>query len=252
QEAPPRPSQVGPVPEEMDALVLQLLEKEPERRPADAAAVRREVKELTLRLGAVTKIGEQPQPPAGPAVKQVEPVSLPLSITVEPMVTAAAAAPPPAAPARWSRTLRRRAPLAAAGLVGVAVLAWLGSSRSPDPPLPETPAAPAVPETSAMQVIQEPITLAPGADPAPRPGRKTPPPSGPTREALLKRIDQLRRRVQASAPPGGSPNPMILSLLGRQDAAARAAADGPARAKVARSLDAFEHQFVQSGDLKRR
>ncbi len=66
------------------------------------------------------------------------------------------------------------------------------------------------------------------------------------------RIEALKRRVAASTPPGGSPNPMILTLLGRQEAAARAATDGPARARVAHSLDTFEEQFEKSGDLKRR
>ena len=69
---------------------------------------------------------------------------------------------------------------------------------------------------------------------------------------MLNRIGALRRRVEASAPPGQSPNPMILTLLSRQEAAARAAADGPARAKVAHSLDTFEEQFEKSGDLKPR
>jgi hypothetical protein len=124
-----------------------------------------------------------------------------------------------------------------------------------------------VPEVVKPPMVLEPITSAPEpplrivTPPAPRPGRKAPAkvapppppvPGEPTREALLKRIDELKLRVQASAPPGRTPNPMVLTLLGRQDAAARAAADGPARAKVARSLDAFERQFEQSGDLKRR
>jgi hypothetical protein len=74
----------------------------------------------------------------------------------------------------------------------------------------------------------------------------------PTKDELLKRIGSLKRRVEASALPGGSPNPMILTLLSRQEEAARAAPDGPARAKVARSLDLFEEQFEKSGDLKPR
>ena len=128
-------------------------------------------------------------------------------------------------------------------------------------PAPVAAPAPAPEPSTSPAPVPTPEPVATPA-PTPRPTRRFQPgpvrvanpvgSAGPTQEALLKRIDELKRRVQASAPPGGSPNPMMLTLLARQDAAARAAPDGPARAKVARSLDAFEDQFVKSGDLIRR
>jgi len=275
QEQPPRPSEVAPVPEELDALVLQLLEKDPARRPADTATVRREIKDLIQRLGTVTKIGKRPQQQAAPAVRpaarverpeKVEPARRPAPAAPEP-ARMRAATPPPASVRplmmRWHRALIPLAALVVAGLVGGA---WslLGSSPSPAPPAPEVPM---VPEPTARVPAPAPETPRPPAlEPArppvltPRPPRKPPslprvaaPASAePTQEALLERIAQLKLRVQASAPPGGSPDPMMLALLARQAAAARAATDGPARVKVARSLDAFERQFEQSGDLKPR
>jgi len=267
QEAPPRPSQLAQVPDMVDELVLHLLQKDPQRRPPDAATVRREVKELALELGSVTKITKRADLLAAAAAQQVDSGRSRLAPTTPEPETApvatldAAPAPaPPVAPARWSRAPWPWVAVGAVCLIGgVTAWSWLGPSRSPDPPLPSIPV---VPEPVARAPEPPPPAPAPEPPRPPvRPSRKPPlaparvatsTPGEPTRDALLKRIDQLRLRVQASAPPGGSPNPMMLSLLGRQDAAARAATDGPARAKVARSLDAFEHQFEQSGDLKRR
>lgn len=114
-------------------------------------------------------------------------------------------------------------------------------------PAPETPRPP------ALEPARPPVlTPRPPRKPPSLPRVAAPASAEPTQEALLERIAQLKLRVQASAPPGGSPDPMMLALLARQAAAARAATDGPARVKVARSLDAFERQFEQSGDLKPR
>jgi len=255
REPPRRPSQVGPVPEEMDALVLQLLEKDPARRPPDAATVRSEVKALAQQLGSVTKIGKRPGPPAP------EPTSR-RAARVEPV-----RAPTPAAAPEPAKARRGRAPWAAFAFAVAALAgggAWWLLGSPPAPPEPAVPSMPVLPEPVAT--VPAPV-LAPAPEPAhpaaptSRPPHKalpgsgrvaTPVPAGPTREALLQRIAGLKLRVQASAPPGGSPDPMMLALLARQDAAARAAADAPARAKVARNLDAFVRQFEQSGDLKPR
>ncbi|HVE83588.1 MAG TPA: serine/threonine-protein kinase [Myxococcales bacterium] len=254
QDLPPKPSQLAPVPEELDALVLQLLEKDPQRRPADAAAVRREVKELIQQLGTVTKVGKPPGPQAGSSAARVEragPVESDRS-------------PAPAAPARRGRALWPWVVIAVVSLAGGGAWGLLGSQPAPAPPAPVNPVGPVIPEPAATVPAAVPApapapapVAAPEATrppaPAPRPWRRAPPASAePTREALLKRIAELKLRVQSSAPPGGSPDPMMLALLARQDAAARSAVDGPARARVARSLDAFEHQFERSGDLKSR
>jgi serine/threonine-protein kinase len=254
KEPPRRPSEVGPVPQAMDALVLQLLEKDPARRPADAATVRREVKELAQELGSVTKIGKRPGPPPSGSTSE-------RAARGEPQRSPTPAAAPPPAPVRRGLALLPWVAFAVAGLAGGGAW-WLFGS-----PPPHVPPEPVVPAMPVMAAVPEPVVSAPAPAPAPvpapepahpsapspRPPRRVlPAPGEPTRGALLQRIAALKLRVQASAPPGGSPDPMMLALLARQDTAARAATDGPARAKVARNLDAFERQFQQSGDLKPR
>jgi len=293
REAPPRPSETGPVARELDALVLQLLEKDPAHRPVDAVAVRSEVKVLMQELGSVTKVGKVPRPPGslvGPAVVRVDssprlqaatarPSNPRLQAISRPELPAARPADPPTVqvPPRpqASRLLVLVGAFAAVVLAGGGGWALLRPSPSADPapaPAPAPPApvaaapvveppAPAPEPAPVRELTPEPLTVptttlvpspaAPARPPRRVPGRVTSP-AEPTREDLLKRVEVLRKRVESSTPPGGSPNPMLLTLLGRQEEAARAAADGLARAKVARSLDAFERQFEQSGDLKRR
>jgi serine/threonine protein kinase/tetratricopeptide (TPR) repeat protein len=50
---PPRPSEIVPIPEEIEAIVLWCLAKEPARRPATATALRRSL--ATAGVGAITK-----------------------------------------------------------------------------------------------------------------------------------------------------------------------------------------------------
>jgi serine/threonine protein kinase len=149
----PRPSTIEPsVPEALDELVLQLLEKKPEQRPESADAVRRQLIAIRNALAsAQTQVLPRPRPdPSGPtATTQLLP--RPSPITARPVP----AAQPPVAevPARAPRS---KGPLVAAGVVAaaalVALMGWGLSSREQSPErgseargLAALPAVPEVP-----------------------------------------------------------------------------------------------------------
>jgi len=167
----PRPSTREPnVPEALDNLVLQLLEKKPEQRPESADAVRRQLSAIRKALSsAQTQVRGRPRPdPSGPpATPQVLP--RPRPITARPVQ----AAEPPVAEVPASMP-RRAWPLVAAGVVAAAALAavigWGLSSReqSPEPPSEAIglAALPAVPEVPVPSPVAEPSST-PQPKPAP-------------------------------------------------------------------------------------
>ena len=154
----PRPSSREPsVPEALDELVLQLLEKKPEQRPESADAVRRQLIAIRHELSsAQTQVTARPRPVPSVRTATTQPLPRPSPIKARPVP----AAEPLVAevPARRPRGAR---PLVAAGVVAagalVAALGWGLSSREQSPERPAQArglaALPAVPEVPVLAPV---------------------------------------------------------------------------------------------------
>ncbi|MFZ5470035.1 MAG: serine/threonine protein kinase [Myxococcota bacterium] len=237
---PPLPSSFeSGLPASIDALVLSMLEKAPSRRPASAALVRAQLRQISRELAsASTAIASVP-------LRMVTPA--PLSREVD-----ASAAPT----ARAERPQRRKVPLfAAAGLLlvvgGAGVLAW--SSRSPSAPMEAasppstTPRHPPPPSHAVEAKMPEPVTVPPPepVEPLPAPERpstlkRRSAPSVPSSKELLDRISQLERRLESQE----SPDPSALTLLGSYRAEAKASSSTK-RLEVKSKLESWERNFLE-------
>lgn len=149
-EAPPKLSRlVGSLPDGLDPLIDQLLEKEPAKRPATATEVKRELwRMLKLLHGERTNLATAPKAPVNTKKAQTERV--PRS---PPPQDAVSQPPAVAAPAR--RSLR---PVVGAGLLllvgaGLALAFWPAPS-APTPPTAEPPPRPGVAVVAPDRIVQ--------------------------------------------------------------------------------------------------
>ncbi|TSC32777.1 serine/threonine-protein kinase [Corallococcus sp. Z5C101001] len=176
---PPPSSRVDGIPPALDALVLQLLEKDPEQRPASAEQVRQRILALSRKSPPGTALHAVPVKPA-----REEPTS--------------PTTPRPPGLAAMLADRRRRVPLAAA--VGVALLGaglWLLTrteaptrdlkQRLPMPPAPVTAPAPPAKSTASPGAVQA-TTRQATATPPPEAGA---PPATPL-EGPLKQERNLK------------------------------------------------------------
>ncbi|NOK12551.1 serine/threonine-protein kinase [Corallococcus exercitus] len=141
EQAPPRPSSKAEgIPPELDALVLQLLEKDPAKRPASAEVVRQRLRALSL--------GRSPGT-LGLGVPAVSKREEPTSPTV---------ARPPGLADR-----RKVAPLVAAVVVGAVLVGtglwWMARPGETPPPVDQRPPMPTAP------VVTAPAPVAPAPAP---------------------------------------------------------------------------------------
>ncbi|MEU9739914.1 serine/threonine-protein kinase [Micromonospora chersina] len=224
---PPLRDRRPDVPVELDALVSELLAKDPADRPTDAGVVRERLAALLPRAGtplavvAVDAAPAEPGPPAAPPP-----------------------APGPAAPTtnRGDRPARfRRVPLlVVAGLVGLALLALAGVTlldrdggkplAGPTAPAATTaaaPSAPVVPVTVAPTTSRPrtvaPTTRSPAATPKPSPSLASATPSAiPPRDPIVA----LRLSIQEQVDAGQLNPDAAKDLHAKADAIAKETAEG--------------------------
>ncbi|MFG3299805.1 protein kinase [Micromonospora chersina] len=224
---PPLRDRRADVPVELDALVAELLAKDPADRPTDAGVVRERLAALLPRAGtplAVVAVDAAPaeaEPPAAPPP-----------------------APGPAAdPVDRPGRFRRGRLLVAAGLVGLVLVALAGvtlldrdGGTSPAGPTPAAarsvttsaaPSAPVVPVTVAPTTPQPrtlaPTTRTPAATPTPsaRPTSATPTPA-PPRDPIVA----LRLSIQEQVDAGQLNPDAAKDLHAKVDAIAKETAEG--------------------------
>jgi eukaryotic-like serine/threonine-protein kinase len=155
EQIPPRvSSRVEGIPPELDALVFQLMEKEPAKRPASAEVVRQQLQRMV----------SKPIPPA--RVRQETDAK---AVVVEPVLHAVPAQPTAPVPAR------KAPPFAAAAIVGVAMLGvgyWWGSRAEvapvgalPPPVVAEARPVASVPVEAPPPVVEaQPVSVEEGSE----------------------------------------------------------------------------------------
>jgi serine/threonine-protein kinase len=213
EEEPPVPSSLEPsISPALDALLLQLLAREPGQRPASAEAVRQQLVVLRASLSPTVTPPPLPRP-------------------VPPRVPGASTSSRP----RWVWKLAAGT-LVLLGL-GVGLQAWKGRAMGPRPTEEEaTPPAPP--------------PLAPSAEARPPGGpvqaRFTPPERVvPSAEQLLEVTHQLEHRL-LRAKPRGKTRRMAWELLLKTRAQARAVTSEAERRQLHLYLKAWEQKFLSS------
>lgn len=226
---PPLRDRRPDVPVELDALVSELLAKDPADRPTDAAVVRERLAALLPRAGTPLAVVAVDAAPAGPELPAAPPP-----------------APGPAAPAtnpgdQPGRPRRGRL-LVAAGLVGLALLALAGvtlldrdggtaptgptRAAVPSATTAAAPSAPVVPVTVAPSTpppTLAPATRSPAATPKPSPRLTSATPS-PTRPR--DPIVALRLSIQEQVDAGQLNPDAAKDLHAKTDAIAKETAEG--------------------------
>ncbi|GHJ57134.1 hypothetical protein Nm8I071_64410 [Nonomuraea sp. TT08I-71] len=196
---PPLRDRRPDVPVELDALVSELLAKNPADRPTDAGVVRERLAALLPRAGTPLAVVAVDAAPAEPGVPAAPP-------------------PAPAAPATYPgdppRRSRRGPLLVVAGLVGLALLALALAGvtlldRDGGKPLagPTAPAATTTATAPSAPVV--PVTVAP-TTPSPR----TVAPTTPSPAATRKPSPSLASATPSAIPPR---NPIVALRLSIQE-----------------------------------
>ncbi|AFE09870.1 serine/threonine protein kinase [Corallococcus coralloides DSM 2259] len=241
EQAPPPPSsKVEGIPPVLDALVLQLLEKAPAKRPASAEEVRQRLKALSL---------ERPPDALSPSVavepKREEPTS-------------------PTAPRPPGLAVRRKvAPVAAAAVAGVALLGtglwWMTRPEEAPPKLEQRLPMPVPPVVKAPDPVvlpaPDPVVKAePEPEPeaieeeAPETEAKTGLPPLPLTTAsekkLARRLSGLFKQLRARAKDVDEEGALRGKLIHQYRAAADATKEAE-RARIHVALDGIEKELTQ-------
>ncbi|WP_223635730.1 serine/threonine-protein kinase [Corallococcus sp. EGB] len=241
EQAPPPPSsKVEGIPPELDALVLQLLEKDPAKRPASAEVVRQRLKALSLE-----RAPEKLVHPVPLEAKREEPTS-------------------PTAPRPTGLAPRRRAaPFAVAAVAGLALLGtglfWMyrpagtplkQEERPPPPPVavmkhPDPVVPPPAPEVKSEPVPEEhEETEADTETEAKAPGQPSLPHATASEKKLARRLAGLSRQLRARAKDVDADGALRGKLIQQYRAAADAKTDAD-RARIHAALDGFEKVLVE-------
>ncbi|RKH70745.1 serine/threonine-protein kinase [Corallococcus aberystwythensis] len=244
EQAPPRPSsKVDGLPPELDALVLQLLEKDPAKRPASAEAVRQRLKALSLErtpdaLGPVTT-----EP------KREEPTS--------------PTAPRPPGLAVLLADRRKVAPLAAAVVAGCVLLGtgvwWLARPGEKAPALEQRlpmPAPPVVVAPDPVTPVPDPVVKVEPVQEAPEEAEPTPeteakatglpplPLTTASEKKMARRLAGLFKQLRARAKDVDAEGALRGKLIHQYRAAVDATTE-PERARIHQSLDGIEKELTQ-------
>jgi serine/threonine-protein kinase len=265
EQAPPAPSHLVPeLPPAVDALILSLLAKLPEQRPASAEQVRRSLAALRESLGKT--------PEAGPALPSLTRPLPALSAPRGREETLELAAPARGQRAMLSRSGPWRWVAAVGGLLGLGgtVLGGLHRASPPPeeeeesisrpgtpasaeqpvaPPLPEPEAAPAA--APAEQRPEEPASPSPAVQAVPKRSAEKPraalpvAAAAPSPRALLARLEQLEQAYQQRVSEGEKPNPLAQAFLEKARRDVEQARTSEARRELERYLDDWEQRFLR-------
>ena len=233
EQAPPRPSsKVEGIPPALDALVLQLLEKDPARRPASAEAVRQQLQALSRELllpkptgatGLRTAMKPEGEAPTSPSTVQAP---------------------------RFLTDRRKAAPLVLGAVAALVLLGvgfgWLNRERE---------ATPAVDQRQSTPVAVAPVLPLPPLDvvapPAPMGGTspvvtgdKADAASGLSKKRLARRLAGLFKQLRARAKDVDAKGELRGKLL-QQSRAATDANTEPERARIHLALDAWEKVLAE-------
>ncbi|MBN9683603.1 MULTISPECIES: serine/threonine-protein kinase [unclassified Corallococcus] len=246
EQAPQPPSsKVEGLPPELDALVLQLLEKDPAKRPASAEEVRQRLKALSL---------EQPPGALGP------------SVAVEPKreEPTAPTAPRPPGLAVMLADRRKVVPLAVAAVAGVALLGtglwWVTRPAEAPPKVEQRLPTPAPPVVKAPEPVVPPAPPAPvvQAEPEPEPeateeeasetevktGLPPLPLTTASEKKLARRLFGLFKQQRARAKDVDAEGELRGKLIHQYRAAADATKDSE-RTRIHVALDGIEKELTQ-------
>jgi len=201
----PRPAAHADVPADIDALVVAMLAKEPDRRPSlaeVAQVIARHPRRLSRPVPAAsprtTQVGAAPMP-ATPARPAPLPATPPTAITPATVIPATAATPAPAARAlhrRWLAFAIGTAVLAAA-ITTIAIRWTADKVESVATPSAPAAAAPAV-EPPAAPPIVEPIVAADAA--------VEPPPAAAAAPTTPSPVSRKKRRPAAHEGSASAPS----------------------------------------------
>jgi serine/threonine-protein kinase len=168
----PAPSSVVPQPPELDDLVLRLLAKEPQQRPASASEVARELRALLQPQGSSTvsapRTISRPIPAVKPATDSA-PVNAPTATLSPAPITPGLATPGPGQGAPLqppTRGPRRTWAIAMGGALTLALGVGVLVSRGPAEPVP---AAAPPPPVTATPIATQPAASTPEPQPPPAP-----------------------------------------------------------------------------------
>ncbi|WP_224241591.1 serine/threonine-protein kinase [Hyalangium gracile] len=194
--APPAPSLFVELPSEVDALILQLLAKEPRQRPGSASEVARKLRGMLLtrdgsslssgmRGSQVSALLEAP-PAETPALPPTATLQSPAGMP-GPMVT-----PLPASPRRG--TLWQRGAVAG-GVLTLVLGVGAVMARGPRQPAPINPAPPPVVQPETSTSVARPVVHVPSVEPEPIQAPVPVPPAPATR----------RKKALVAPPPAAPP-----------------------------------------------
>ncbi|RKH65977.1 serine/threonine-protein kinase, partial [Corallococcus llansteffanensis] len=260
EQAPPRPSsKVEGIPPALDALVLQLLEKDPARRPASAEAVRQQLQtlsqELLLKKPTGTTGLRTAMKPEGEAPTSPSAVRVPGFLTVR----------------------RKAAPLVLGAVAALVLLGvgfgWLNREREATPvldqrrPMPVAPVLPTRPPDVAPPKATEGTSPVTAGD-QDRPTGATPtvvaeddadttsgsevkasglaalPLGSPSEKRLARRLAGLFKQLRARAKDVDAEGELRGKLVQQYRAAADATTE-PERARIHLGLDAWEKVLAE-------
>jgi hypothetical protein len=211
---PPAPSLFVELPPEADALVLQLLAKEPHQRPGSASEVARKLRALRDGLSLEARDALPGPRPAGVARGLAPTATLnPVLARSAPVAERPLASPRRGLPWQWGAVAGGVLALVA----GARVVMAPGPERQPSRRLAQSPAA----QSLVRPALAEPVASAPRPGPAPvqAPGAVLPEAARPGVSAPAK-----KKRARASPPP---PAPS-LAAVSSPSVAPQPVAPGPA------------------------
>jgi serine/threonine protein kinase len=235
-EPPIPPSLFAPgIPTALDALVLALMQKDPDARPSSAESVRQQLKHIGQQLREGSSAFSTRQWTG--EIKALNPAML------------AQTAPPSRSP------LLLAVFLALAALGGTA--GWLMHRNTElliDPPPPSKPVAePEVPDASVEPVVAVKLPPTEEDEPTDAGLSKPPPPvskratreGAPSLAELTQRVRQLERSLRTRTASGAEPDPSALQLLDKQRLRLAVALSSADRKDVAKRLDSWERTFLK-------
>jgi len=220
EEPPPRPSSMREgIPPALDALVLELLTKDPRERPRAAEGVREKLAQIRLEMTAPTPVASPVPAPPKRGAKRWPWIAVAAGLAAA-VAIAVGAPPPPAEPPRVT--------------VGTNSASEVARVEEPVP-TPEEPEP--EPEPAPPAPAQVPPVAVAARKEAPRAPRI------PSQSALLAEIERLDRRIRVRS-GGEAPPDNVMALLSNYRAQVAAARSPEDLAALSQTLKRFEQRFL--------